>query len=129
MGSDIEGKAVSIWYGDGVNIGYHFYLGGGVYEIGRSGNPEVTMVIEFFLPTGKSGIPKTPFTAEGKYISRTTSNPDLEIPGDTNIELTEGEIEENIEHAINKIIFKFKHDFKGRPSDATVTFARPRPEG
>src|ERR1019366_5467865 len=57
----LDGKAVAIWYGDTANIGYHFYIGGGVYEIGRSGNPDVTLVIEVFLPTGKNGIPKAAY--------------------------------------------------------------------
>jgi len=123
----LKGKAVFLWYGDTTPIGYHAYIGGGVFEIGKS-EPIVTLVIDFFLETGKSGNPKSGSSATGSYIARTTSDAKFAKPGDTEIELKEGKFEESDEHAITKMTFTFTANDPSSETYAVVTFTRPRPE-
>ncbi len=123
----LSGKGVAVWYGETAKVGYHFYIGGGIHNDG-SDKSDVTLVVDFFLPAMKNGMPFKPAKAEGKYISRTTSNPDYEQPANAIIYLTDGRIEENDEQVVNKIVFSFKTNDVGRETVATVEFERPAPE-
>lgn len=123
----LKGKAVFLWYGDTAPIGYHAYIGGGIYEFGKA-EPIVTIVIEFFLETDKSGNPKPDCSATGSYIARTTSEPKFDKPGDTDLELKDGKFEESSVHTINKMTFTFKANEPGSQTDALITFTRPHHE-
>jgi hypothetical protein len=103
-------------------------MGGGIKQ---ENNPEpiVTLVIEFFLATGNSGLPKEKCAVHGTYLARTTSNLNFWKPSDANVDFKDGKFPQNPEdHTIIEMKFTFTANDQDHRTEATVTFTRPRPE-
>lgn len=103
------GVAVFLW-NDGPTPGYEFYVGGGIQEHGKEGQPIVTYVIRYFLQTDSLGNPTPGLSAHGAYKARTSSDPTFSISGDPDLELYDGKFDRSATNTISKMTFKYHRD-------------------
>jgi hypothetical protein len=101
---ELTGKAIFLWHGNANHIGYKIYMGAGIYDPGKSPEPFVTLFLEFFLITDKSGIPQQGCSMTGFFDYRTSSNPNFGTPGYRDLEMKGGKIyEDPATHSITEM--------------------------